>query len=83
MSGLTGSSDLVTVPGQFTSALFEGALHNKSCHEACNVWLRVEAFIFIYFFIFFGYERSGLNLDYVSCESKCQIFNNHLNCHKS
>lgn len=41
VSGLTGSSDFVTVPGQFTSALFEGALHNKSCHEACNVWLKV------------------------------------------
>ncbi len=41
VSGLTGSSDFVTVPGQFISALFEGALHNKSCHEVCKVWLKV------------------------------------------
>lgn len=43
VSGLTGSSDFVTVPGQFISALFEGALHNKSCHEACNVWFKSES----------------------------------------
>jgi len=42
VSALTGSSDFVTVLGQFTSALFKGALvHNKRCHEACNVWLRI------------------------------------------
>jgi len=86
VSALTGSSDFVTVLGQFTSALFKEALvHNKRCHEACNVWLYVGG-CRLYWSMFrglWGYERSGLHLDCVSCERKCHIFHNHLNCHKS